>query len=142
MWMMWRRGGIVTLVWTVLCAGLWGPAWAYPDRPLTLIVPWGAGGGTDAVARFIATELEKAVAAGKKVDMKKLDKVLSSSIKGVVKKQIECGIDSLRQAIDGDDHRSIRSAIDRLNKLTDAFAARRMDRSIQRALTGRTIASL
>ena len=81
-------------------------------------------------------------AAGKKVDMKKLDKVLSSSIKGVVKKQIECGIDSLRQAIDGDDHRSIRSAIDRLNKLTDEFAARRMDRSIQRALTGRTIASL
>jgi molecular chaperone HscA len=55
---------------------------------------------------------------------------------------IQCGVDSLRQAIEGDDHRSIRSAIDRLNKLTDEFAARRMDRSIQRALTGRTIASL
>ncbi len=27
---------------------------AYPDRPITLIVPWGAGGGTDAVARIIA----------------------------------------------------------------------------------------
>ncbi len=32
---------------------------AWPDRPITLIVPWGAGGGTDAVARFIASELEK-----------------------------------------------------------------------------------
>lgn len=27
---------------------------AYPDRPLTLIVPWGAGGGTDATGRMIA----------------------------------------------------------------------------------------
>jgi len=32
---------------------------AYPERPITLIVPWGAGGGTDAVARIIAAELEQ-----------------------------------------------------------------------------------
>jgi len=32
---------------------------AYPERPISVIVPWGAGGGTDAVARFIAAELEK-----------------------------------------------------------------------------------
>src|SRR5436190_15592941 len=32
---------------------------AYPDRPITMIVPWGAGGGTDAVARFFAAYLEK-----------------------------------------------------------------------------------
>jgi tripartite-type tricarboxylate transporter receptor subunit TctC len=31
----------------------------YPNRPLTLVVPWGAGGGTDAVARFIASLMEK-----------------------------------------------------------------------------------
>ena len=31
---------------------------AYPDRPITLIVPWGAGGGTDAVARFFGSALE------------------------------------------------------------------------------------
>ena len=37
------------------------PAFAqtYPTRPITLIVPWGAGGGTDATARIIATLLEK-----------------------------------------------------------------------------------
>ncbi len=34
---------------------------AWPERPITMIVPWGAGGGTDAVARFIASELEKEV---------------------------------------------------------------------------------
>src|SRR3954454_16223340 len=32
---------------------------AYPERPITLIVPWGAGGGTDATARIIAALLEK-----------------------------------------------------------------------------------
>lgn len=37
-----------------------GTAFAdYPDRPLTLLVAWGAGGGTDAVARVIAVGLEK-----------------------------------------------------------------------------------
>src|SRR6476646_8029430 len=32
---------------------------AYPERPITMIVPWGAGGGTDAVARFFAAYMEK-----------------------------------------------------------------------------------
>src|SRR6266566_10039940 len=32
---------------------------AYPDRPIQLIVPWAAGGGTDATARIIGTLLEK-----------------------------------------------------------------------------------
>jgi tripartite-type tricarboxylate transporter receptor subunit TctC len=34
-------------------------AQAYPVRPITLIVPWGAGGGTDATARIIGSLLEK-----------------------------------------------------------------------------------
>jgi tripartite-type tricarboxylate transporter receptor subunit TctC len=32
---------------------------AYPERPVTLIVPWGAGGGTDATGRMIGSLLEK-----------------------------------------------------------------------------------
>lgn len=32
---------------------------AWPERPITMIVPWGAGGGTDATARIIAAQLEK-----------------------------------------------------------------------------------
>ena len=32
---------------------------AWPERPITMIVPWGAGGGTDATARIIGSLLEK-----------------------------------------------------------------------------------
>lgn len=31
----------------------------YPDRPIELIIPWSAGGGTDATGRIIATMLEE-----------------------------------------------------------------------------------
>src|SRR3954468_21522485 len=34
-------------------------AQTYPSRPITLIVPWGAGGGTDATARIVGSLLEK-----------------------------------------------------------------------------------
>src|SRR5215813_13651271 len=34
-------------------------AQAYPNRPVTVICPWGAGGGTDATARIVAALLEK-----------------------------------------------------------------------------------
>jgi len=43
-------------------APLQAAAQAYPSRPITLIVPWGAGGGTDATARIIASLLEKELA--------------------------------------------------------------------------------
>jgi tripartite-type tricarboxylate transporter receptor subunit TctC len=32
---------------------------AWPDRPITLICPWGAGGGTDTVVRALAAVMEK-----------------------------------------------------------------------------------
>jgi tripartite-type tricarboxylate transporter receptor subunit TctC len=32
---------------------------AYPNRPITMICPWGAGGGTDATARIVASLLER-----------------------------------------------------------------------------------
>ncbi|MGH6897756.1 MAG: tripartite tricarboxylate transporter substrate binding protein [Geminicoccaceae bacterium] len=34
---------------------------AYPERPITIIVPWGAGGGTDAVTRVLAAQMEAAL---------------------------------------------------------------------------------
>jgi len=34
-------------------------AQSYPSRPITMVVPWGAGGGTDATARIIAALMEK-----------------------------------------------------------------------------------
>jgi tripartite-type tricarboxylate transporter receptor subunit TctC len=40
-------------------AGVGNANAAWPERPVTLIVPWGAGGGTDATARIIGSLLEK-----------------------------------------------------------------------------------
>src|SRR5262245_9194056 len=34
-------------------------AQAWPSRPVTIICPWAAGGGTDATARIVAAVLEK-----------------------------------------------------------------------------------
>jgi len=32
---------------------------AYPEKEITIIVPWAAGGGTDLIARFMADLMEK-----------------------------------------------------------------------------------
>jgi tripartite-type tricarboxylate transporter receptor subunit TctC len=45
----------VALVALAACHG----SSAYPNRPLTMIVPWAAGGGSDAVARVMASLIEK-----------------------------------------------------------------------------------
>ncbi len=47
------------LLAVVLCAVAWSAHAQYPQRPIQLIVPWGAGGGTDATARIIGSLLEK-----------------------------------------------------------------------------------
>ena len=53
------RALVVSMV--IACTTLWSTLAhaAFPDRPITLIVPWAAGGGTDAVARMIGALLEK-----------------------------------------------------------------------------------
>ncbi|RYF62586.1 MAG: tripartite tricarboxylate transporter substrate binding protein, partial [Comamonadaceae bacterium] len=61
-----RRSIVATLAGAaaslaVLGTALPAAAQGYPSRPVTLIVPWGAGGGTDATARIIASLLEKEV---------------------------------------------------------------------------------
>lgn len=51
---------IRTMLLAATVAALAFPASAaWPERPLTLVVPWAAGGGTDAVARILAAGLEK-----------------------------------------------------------------------------------
>jgi tripartite-type tricarboxylate transporter receptor subunit TctC len=52
-----RLAGLAAIA-LALVAG--GPLRAeYPERPITIIVPWGAGGGTDATGRILATLLEQ-----------------------------------------------------------------------------------
>ncbi|WP_340110090.1 tripartite tricarboxylate transporter substrate binding protein [Pikeienuella sp. HZG-20] len=53
-------GAVAALALGGLAAVAAFPAQAeYPDRPITLIVPWGAGGGTDATGRILGQLLEE-----------------------------------------------------------------------------------
>jgi tripartite-type tricarboxylate transporter receptor subunit TctC len=50
---------LAALLAAVLALAACGGGRDYPSRPVTIVVPWGAGGGTDAVARMIASLMEK-----------------------------------------------------------------------------------
>ena len=50
-------------------------------------------------------------------------------------------LEALRKTLSCTDHRTIKSAVERVNRATEAFAGRRMDRSIKRALAGRKVES-
>ncbi|OUS36547.1 hypothetical protein A9Q94_08650 [Rhodobacterales bacterium 56_14_T64] len=50
------------IVGALTTVALAGPAFAeWPEKPIQLIVPWGAGGATDQVSRVVAAELEAAL---------------------------------------------------------------------------------
>jgi molecular chaperone HscA len=55
---------------------------------------------------------------------------------------VEGAIKRLKRAVDGDDHDEIRRRVEDLDHASKAFAGRRMDRSIERALAGRTAREL
>ncbi len=55
---------------------------------------------------------------------------------------LDAELAALRTAIAGTDHRAIKAAYDRINRITEPFAARRMDRSVRKALAGRSVESL
>lgn len=53
---------VAVLVTLLVIVGSFGSSHAqakFPSRPMTIICPWGAGGGTDAVARMIAVLMER-----------------------------------------------------------------------------------
>jgi len=55
--------------------------------------------------------------------------------------EVEGGMAALRAAMDAGDPRAIKRASEALNRVTEPFAARRMDVSVKRALAGQKIAS-
>lgn len=55
---------------------------------------------------------------------------------------IDTEISALAHALECTDHRRIKSHVERVNKVTEDFAARRMDRSVKRALAGKNIENL
>ena len=57
-----KRRSLAVMAASLVATCLFAPqTWAqtYPARPITMVVPWGAGGGTDATARIVAALLEK-----------------------------------------------------------------------------------
>jgi len=55
-----KRRVLMTSLATLAMACTLGTAHAaWPERPITLVVPWAAGGGTDATARIVGALLEK-----------------------------------------------------------------------------------
>jgi molecular chaperone HscA len=55
---------------------------------------------------------------------------------------IRVELDGLRKTLACTDHRTIKAAIERVNRATEAFAGLRMDRAVKRALAGRKVESL
>ncbi|HTQ74431.1 MAG TPA: Fe-S protein assembly chaperone HscA [Burkholderiales bacterium] len=64
--------------------------------------------------------------------------LVSAEEQGVVRAELE----ALKKTLSCNDHRTIKSAIERVNRVTEAFAGRRMDRAVKRALAGRKVESL
>ncbi len=56
--------------------------------------------------------------------------------------EVESGISRLEDAASGGDHHVIRTRIDELSQATELFAARRMNKSVAAALTGRKLEEL
>jgi molecular chaperone HscA len=55
---------------------------------------------------------------------------------------IDRAVAEVRRLLPGDDRHAVRSAADALNHATEDFAARRMDRGVAQALTGRSVDAL
>jgi molecular chaperone HscA len=55
---------------------------------------------------------------------------------------IDTALAKVRRLRDGTDHLALRAAVESLHHATGEFATRRMDRSVARALTGKSVDAL
>lgn len=94
----------------------------------------------DIAARALA---EQKVDATRLIDATQTALVADSDLlDGAERAAVDAAVRALAEVVEGDDTAALRAAVDVLGRATDEFAARRMNRGIQRALAGRSIESL
>src|SRR5690606_16534306 len=83
------------------------------------------------------------------VEARRLDEAVSAALSAdgdlldaTERRDIDSALQTLRQTAEGENPDSIREAVSALSHATEHFAARRMDRSIRAALTGRKLDEL
>jgi molecular chaperone HscA len=65
-----------------------------------------------------------------------------SLLSAVERAEIDEGMAALHKALEGTNHQLIKEQVERLNHISEMFAARRMDQSVQKALTGHKLEEL
>jgi molecular chaperone HscA len=114
------------------------------------------GLGDDEVARMlrdgfdhVQDDIAARALAEQKVDATRLIDATQTALAadgdlldGPERAAVDAAVRALAEVVEGDDTAALRAAVDVLGRATDEFAARRMNRGIQRALAGRSIESL
>jgi molecular chaperone HscA len=114
------------------------------------------GLGDDEVARMlrdgfdhVQDDIAARALAEQKVDATRLIDATQTALAadgdlldGAERAAVDAAVRALAEVVEGDDTAALRAAVDVLGRATDEFAARRMNRGIQRALAGRSIESL
>ena len=114
------------------------------------------GLGDDEVARMlrdgfdhVQDDIAARALAEQKVDATRLIDATQTALvadgdllDGAERAVVDAAVRALAEVVEGDDTAALRAAVDVLGRATDEFAARRMNRGIQRALAGRSIESL
>ncbi|MBL8474500.1 MAG: Fe-S protein assembly chaperone HscA [Methyloversatilis sp.] len=114
------------------------------------------GLGDDEVARMlrdgfdhVQDDIAARALAEQKVDATRLIDATQTALAadgdlldGAERAAVDAAVRALAEVVEGDDTAALRAAVEMLGRATDEFAARRMNRGIQRALAGRSIESL